>query len=199
MEYGSRLRFALLALGGILLLVLSIWGITSIAHHLIGGSTPKTTTVKKTDLAEYNTSSSYIRIAVDGPIIANEQHVSYQIEVGQNYRDLKIFSGYNKTLVNEVQLSNDSTAYINLLKALKLANFTSKNTTYGNDEVGYCATGDRHIYELVDRGSDVLRSWNTSCDVSIGTFAGSGPSVRALMQKQIPDFEKLTRTLSLSS
>lgn len=198
MEYGSRLRFALLAIGGILLLVLSIWGVTSIARHLFGGtSAPKTSLVKKTDLADYDTSSSYIRVTVDGPIIADEDHVSYQIEVGQNYRDMKIFSGYDKKLVDEVRYSNNSTAYINLLKALKLTSFTAKNPAYGNDEVGYCATGNRHIYELIDHSKDVIRSWNTSCDASIGTFAGAGPSVRYLLQKQIPDFQKLTRDLQL--
>lgn len=198
MEYGSRLRFALLTIGGILLLVLSIWGVTSLARRVIGGDdTKKTTQTKKIDLATYNKESSFIRLTVKGPVVASEKYQSYQIEVGQNYRELKIFKGYNGETATEQRYSNDSTAYEALLKSLKRYNFTSKKSDFGNDETGYCATGKRYIYELFDHGNLVQRTWNTSCGTTTGTFNGSGTSSRSLLKKQIPEFTKLTEKLSI--
>lgn len=195
MEYGSRLRFALFALGGILLLVLSIWGITSLAHRVIVGEPDTKSTVKKINLADYNKPSSFLRVTVQGPIVATENHKSYQIDVGQNFRDLKIFSGYNKTVVSEKQFSNDSAAYQSFLKGLKQVNFTAKNNSYGPDETGYCPSGQRFVYELFDKGETVSHAWYTTC--GFGTYLGFGQSTRSLFRAQIPDFDALTSSLQL--
>ena len=198
MEYGSRLRFAFIVFGGILLLVLSIWGVTSVARRVIGTDDSKTTsTVKKTDLATYNKDSSFLRLTVEGPVVAAEKYQSYQIEVGQNYREIKIFSGYDKKVVSEQRYTNDSNAYEAFLKSLKQYRFTSKQDGYGDDETGYCPNGRRHVYELIDKSKNVMRTWNTSCGTGIGTFTGSGSNIRSLFKKQIPDFAKLTEKVSI--
>lgn len=199
MEYGSRLRFALITIGGIVLLILSIWGITSLARRVIGTKpSTSTSTVKKTDLATYNKDSSFVRVTVKGPIVANEKFQSYQIEVGQNYRDFKIFTGYNNQVVVEERLSNDKVAYDNFLKSLKQYSYTSKTDEYSADETGQCATGKRYIYELFDNSKTLQRTWDVSCNNSVGTFTGSGISVRSLFKKQIPNFTKLATDSKLT-
>ncbi len=198
MEYGSRLRFALFAIGGILLLVLSIWGITSIAKRVIGG--PTTTTknaVKQVDLAEYVKPDTFVRLTVEGPVVASEKYESYEIDVSQDYRELKIFSGYTKTVASDIRFDNNNNSYESFMLSLKQARFVNKNKLYGPDETGYCATGNRYVYELYDQDQQKIHTWNTSCSNSIGSFAGLGTSVRSLFRAQIPDFNKLAQKISI--
>jgi Na+-transporting methylmalonyl-CoA/oxaloacetate decarboxylase gamma subunit len=197
MEYGSRLRFALVVFGGILLLVLSIWGVTSVARRVIGTEDKTSETVKKVNLNDYNKGSSFVRVTVEGPIVASEKYRTYQIEVGQTFRDIKVMSGYEKKVIAEKHYTNDKKAYEAFLKALKFANFTAKNEDFGGDQTGYCATGNRYVYELFDGGESLQHTWNTSCNNSTGNFSGSGPTVRSLFKKQIPDFTEVTKGLNI--
>ena len=200
MEYGSRARYALFAVGGLILLILSIWGLTSLARRVIRGDSNKPEAiVKQTDLKDFNKKSSFVRVSVEGPVVANEKFQSYQIDVGQDYRELKVFNGYDKKVVAEKRYTNNSDAFDMFLKALKLANFTSQSTkTYGDDESGYCATGNRYVYQLFDAGEQIEKAWGVSCGASIGTFTGNGPAVRSLFKSQIPDFAEVMEAQRVS-
>jgi len=199
MEYGSRIRFISFIVGGLLLLVLSLWGITALARNLIGsGSKDATTQVKKIDLAEYTKPSTFVRLTLEGPIVSNEKYQSYQIEVGQDYREIKIFSGYNKTVISQQRYTNNATAYEAFLKSLKQANYTSTVKGASDNETGYCATGNRYVYELYEGTTQKLRTWSSTCTGTVtSTFAGLSTTVRTLFKKQIPDIDKLTAKISL--
>ena len=194
MEYGSRLRFALVTIGAIILLILSIWGITSIARNLLGGNKSTSSTVKQINLDDYTNSGSAFSYTAQGPIVADENFQSYQITVTQNYRELKIFKGYNKTLVSNQHFGNNNEAYTNFIKALAHANFTSKNKN-SEDEKGACASGDRFIYQMTSDNQDVVRSWGSTCGGS-GNYTGLGGATRLLFKAQIPDINNLTQDFS---
>jgi hypothetical protein len=199
MEYGSRLRFALLTIGGIVLLILSVWGVTSIAKRILGGeSKPTTSTKQQIFLDDYARPNTVVKLTVEGPIVADEKFVSYEIDVAQNYRQIKTFKGYNKTLVDNKYYNNNNEAYVNFLKALRRYNFTAKTKSTSEDEKGTCATGNRYIYQLTDQdtNTDTIRSWNTSCG-TVGSFAGLGSSIRSLFRAQIPDYDEITKTIQI--
>ena len=90
MEYGSRIRFVLFTILGILFLILSAWGIIAIARNVFGTSNKnEASKVQKIDLADFARASTAVRLRVEGPIVGNEQFVSYEIEVSQNFRKMK--------------------------------------------------------------------------------------------------------------
>jgi len=84
-------------------------------------------------------------------------------------------------------------------RALDLAGFTKGDAKSTNtNERGYCPTGDRYIFEIVNGASDAQRYWSTSCRNS-GTFKGNVAQVKQLFIAQIPpvDFAKETAGLHL--
>ncbi len=185
MEYGSRLRFALVVIGAIILLIVSVWGVTSIARRLLNGEPQTGGTTQQVALDQYVRPGTYVRLTAEGPIVADENFRSYQIDIAQDHREIKIFKGYNRNLVDTKYFDNNPEAYVNFLKALSKANFTSYSKTASDDRQGACANGRRYTYELYDQGSDVVRSWGSSCS-GIGNFTGQGTAVRSLFRTQIP-------------
>lgn len=195
MEYGSRIRFAIISIIVIILVVLGIWGVMSLVKRVIGaGTSTKTdTTVQKIDLNDYDKDSTVAKVTVAGPIVANEKFVSYQIEIGQNYREMKVYRGYTGSVIAEKRYDNNAPAYTEFLKALKKVNFASKMHSASEDERGVCATGYRYTYELKDLDEQVIRSWNSSC--GSGSYGGVGLNTRLLFKAQIPDYSELTKNL----
>lgn len=198
MEFGSRVRFAAFTVVGIIVLILAFWGISSALHNIFSGSSKSNAPVAQSiKLDDYIKPSVFVRITVQGPVVANEQYDSYQIEVGQNYRTLKTFNGYTNTITSQKDLTNNQTAFTTFMKALKRYNFTSKIKGSGDDETGFCAVGNRYIYEIYDANVQKFRSWGSSCSNTTGTSTASGSSVRALFQKQIPDVDKLLEKVNI--
>lgn len=191
MEYGSRLRFILFAVIAIIVLVLSSWGIISIARNILSGSNANLPEEKKIVLADYARPNTSVKLTVEGPIVADENFVSYEIEVGQDFRRLTVFKGYGKTVVLQKSFDNNDVSYEAFMKALGKAGYTSKNRAVTTDERGSCAAGNRHVYELKDFEEQVQRLWGTSCATRDGSFAGSASAVRALYKAQIPEFTTL--------
>jgi hypothetical protein len=194
MEYGSRLRFVLLTIGAILLLVLSAWGIASIARNLINGPDKKTSQTEKINLTDYTRPNTSVKITVEGPIVADENFESYEIEVGQNFRRITVYKGYGKTVVLQKSYDNNDVAFESFMKALAKAGFTNSNSsTATEDERGSCATGKRYVYELKDFDEQVSRLWNTTCSTKIGTLTGGGQAIRSLFKAQIPEYQEFAK------
>ena len=197
MEYGPRIRFILFSIAAVLLLVLSAWGIVSIAHRVFRSNKTIATQSQKINLDEYARGGTNTRITVSGPIVADEKFVSYQIDISANKRELKTFRGYERKIVDDKIYTNNSVAYSDFLKALTRLNFTTKLKDRGEDEHGYCATGSRYTYELYDVDEQILRSWSVSCGNTIGSYGGPGPATRALFKTQIPDYTKTIEVVGL--
>jgi len=148
------------------------------------------------NLLDYATSSTVVRVFVDGPVNADSLHQSYRITVGRDANVIEIMQGYKNEVVSAQTYSNNSDAYANFLRALQLLNFTKGNPDPKlTDMRGFCPNGDRFSYEIEASGREVQHYWNTSCGG--GNFRGSSAQVRSLFQRQIPDFNKLTAGLQL--
>ena len=127
MEFASRIRWFLLVITVIILLVLVGWFMFSIARSLFSGTTSNDEVVVSQE-ERYNVlGTNTAKLIVDGPIVANEDHRSYEIAVSERVVTMKVFSHYGDELMNEVAYKNSSKAYDSFLEALdKLGNRQAK-------------------------------------------------------------------------
>jgi hypothetical protein len=155
----------------------------------------------KTSLVDYANTAVQMRLTVDGPIVADQEHNVYRITVGRDETTIETFKGYESTLINFQHYDNNPVGYANFLRALDVAGYTKGITGPGaqKDERGICAIGDRYVMEINNGSSRRMqRFWSTNCRGQ-GTFKGNAQEVRRLFRVQIPpaDMSKLTGSLNL--
>lgn len=160
-----------------------------------GGSEPQHL---QNDLAAYATTSTVVRMTIDNPIQAPETHREVQITVGRDTADFTLFRGYERDVMEHKTYPMSVTAFRAFLQALK---FSGKYTE-GNDdpslkdETGYCALGNRYVFEIIDENGKVLQHyWDTTCGVK--TFRGDADTVEELFTTQIPDYDTLIGDVEL--
>ena len=186
MSYLKQILAVLIGLGLIVLVfVMVIKGFSS------GSSNP----ASKVDLVSYANTQAVAQLTVDGPIVDQANHNSARISVSQTETQIEIMQGYDGKIVSSQTFPNTTASYAVFLQSLARLNFT-KGTTTPYDERGYCATGERYIYQLEQGDKNILRYWSTSCGQ--GTFGGTRDAVRTLFEAQIPNDVLATVTANVS-
>lgn len=148
-------------------------------------------------LVNYASTSTVVQMTIDGQITADQNHQELQIIVGQSSAKLNIYQGYEKSLVNTISYPNNQLDYADFLRALDLYGYTKGDSNSAlSDYRGYCATGDRYIFEIVKANTDVERYWTTSCG-GTHTFNGQTSEVLSLFEAQIPNYQTLTSNVKL--
>lgn len=149
-------------------------------------------------LADYASTDAVVRLSIDGPINANENHNAIRITVGQTDVTYQQIQGYEGTVVNQQVNANNQSAYSNFLYALGHVGFTQgDNSKALANEKGRCPLGRRYVFELIDgNGHDIQRYWATSCG-GTGTYKGLLNSTIQLFQLQVPNYNNLTTNVSL--
>jgi hypothetical protein len=155
--------------------------------------------VKPLTLVDYfSRDTAQVRYTVSGPTVADEYHNAITISVGKVRRSVEAFRTYAETPAFTQEFDNNQPAFEDFMRAIQNAGFTAAKTRAGNPtEVGLCPTGQRYVFELIDNGKTVLRTWATSCG-DAGTFNGSPATIRSLFQAQIPGYAKLVNGISLN-
>lgn len=188
--YMRRILAVLIGIGVIVLLFVLI------VRGFSGGNNQ--TPIKQTRLSDFAGTDAVAQLYIDGPVVLDQDHRAIKILVSRDQTEIDIIQGYEGTVINQQVYPNNVAAFAVFLKALDHLNFTKGNTNPSlRDEQGYCASGDRYVYQLSNNGDDVLRFWSTSCGQ--GTFGGNRPAVRDLFRNQIPqkDFYNLTSGIPL--
>jgi hypothetical protein len=163
-----------------------------------GGGTKKTAITPET-LLSYSNTSAQVRATIDGPINSNQQHQSVQITVDQNNVTYDQLTGYEGQVVNQQTFSSNQPAFAVFLHALNVAGYTEGNNSPSlSDERGYCATGDRYIFEVINNGKDVSRFWSTSCG-NPRSYNGDLGLTLTLFEAQVPNFSNLTQNLQVTN
>ena len=176
--------------GLIISLCLVILALFLLFHHTNKANVPKTTV----PLYNYANTGSEVRLTIDGPINANQDHQQVQITVNQNVVTFDQYQGYDGTVVNQQQFANTESAYTAFLYALSLNGFTDGNTSSAlSNEQGHCALGDRYTLELIQGGGDLERFWATSCPNVIKSFEGNLPLMLTLFEAQVPNYQTLVQ------
>lgn len=176
----------------VLIVLVFILVLRGFSHH---GSKVKEQVV----LSQYTNSSMQLQYTVDGPIVAEQDHVGYRITVDRSQVRIDTYKGYQNTITQSKTYENNQQSFDEFVSALDLAGFANGDVNAKTtDEKGQCATGDRFIYEVIGNGSAPSeRFWSTSCKQ--GNFKGNAVNVRQLFQKQIPgtDYGQLTGPLGV--
>ncbi len=162
-----------------------------------GGGSPNTSTSPQT-LPQYaNNSTTDVRWTVDGPINSPQAHRQIQITVSQNQIEADVLQGYNGSVLRSKTYVNNPTSYAVLLHALFIDGYTKGNTAASvSDERGYCAGGDRFIYQVESNDkSHNQRFWYTTCGQ--GSYKGNVQLTNDLFKAQVPDYDSLTGDIPL--
>jgi hypothetical protein len=138
-------------------------------------------------------------MTVRGPIIADEEFNSYQIEIGPAGRRITTYKGYADQVIDTEQLGNTMRGYEEFVYALNRVGFTKERQIDDtlDDVRGICASGRLYTFEILQAGSVVKQLWMASCRDAGGSFAGNAVQSRDLFLKQIPDSSDRLRSLNL--
>jgi len=148
-------------------------------------SKPKAPT---TALVSYADTSREVQMTVVGAISADQTHNEIRITVGRSRTTMQIIQGYNGQRLKSQSYDNNESSYAEFLRALDLNGYTRgvKNPDLEDDR-GFCATGKRYSFDIID-GADVKQHyWTTTCS-GRGNFKGNRPQIEALFDRQVPDY-----------
>lgn len=145
-------------------------------------------------LVDYASSTAVVRYTIDGRVNADQDHNRVRVTVGRDQILFEHIQGYEGRTVRTQTYPSNQQAYATFLRSIDQANFTVGSEEVDDDERGYCPNGRRYIYEVVDGADQVQRWWSTSCGTDIGSYQGGNASViRTLFQRQVPEWNDLTR------
>ncbi|MBC7746474.1 hypothetical protein H7Y40_00640 [Pedobacter sp.] len=144
-----------------------------------------------------------VRMTVNGPIVANENRQSYQIDVGLDSRTLQGFQGYDLTVAASSSLNNNRQAYTQFVYALSRADYGKERrlSDADADDRGVCATGKVYTFEILDNGRSVSQLWAASCSNTKGTLAATSTqvkSIKSLFDLQIPNLRTALGPIDLN-
>lgn len=140
-----------------------------------------------------------VRMNVRGPIVANENFNSYQIEVEPTSRRLTTYVGYHHQTIDNLEFSNNTKAYEEFVYALARANMMQGEELTGeeDDTRGICSDGLLYEFSVLQGTSVVKRLWTSTCDGSPGSFDASVKQVSELFLDQIPNSEEALEEIDL--
>ncbi|MEO8785009.1 MAG: hypothetical protein ABI221_01665 [Candidatus Saccharimonadales bacterium] len=187
------MRYLLATLGFVLLIVVIIVLLTSSGSHKVTTSGGKTIKL----MSFVTKPNAQIRYTIDGPINASESHRSVQISISPTSRNLTVLQGYQGSALVNQSYPNNQQSYSDFLAALMQVNFTAERSVSSSlSRQSVCPLGNRSRFEIIDGTKDVMDLWTASC--SSGSFAGNIPQTTNLFRTQIPDYDKLTSTVSVT-
>jgi hypothetical protein len=178
-------RIYLGALAGIIIVLVLI--------ALAAGSVKSQSVKPSTDLnlMDYVQTDVEVRLTVERPVEADEDHKSTQATVSRNSRTVAVYKTYNSQLLGGQNYENNQAAFTEFMAALDRAGFTRQNPSSQESEAGYCPTGTRYVYELVQDQKVISHLWSDSCGDPQRTFMGNGVLVRQIIQSQIPNYSRV--------
>jgi hypothetical protein len=150
-------------------------------------------------LASYANTATQVEVTEDGPINADQSHNELDMTVGSSVNQINVEQGYQGTIIRSGNYANNTAAYTEFLNALQLAGFNLGETgsKVNSNPSGYCATGSRYTYEIINSDGSVIQNfWSTSCDDS-GTYKGNAAAVMGLFIAQFPDYSSITENADL--
>ncbi len=161
-----------------------------------GGGKSKVPNTTKT-LTDYATSDAEVSMTIAGPINAVSEHQELRVIVDRNNVTYQQMTGYDGEVVSTQVFANTESAYDAFLHALQHAGFTRGNNAKAlQDDVGFCSTGQRYIFELTQNGDNLQRYWATNCG-GTKTYLGSLNLTLTLFQAQVPGYSNLTANTQL--
>lgn len=184
----------------IVIIVIAVAAIVSLARIVFfsDSSTPAVVDESRTALLSTSAGRS-VSMTVRGPIVADEEFHSYQIDISPNNRSIKTYTGYLGAVVASNSLTNSVSAYEQFVYALDKADLAKGIELEGdrNDVRGVCATGRVYEFSILNNGQSVKKLWTSTCKGSTGSLKASVTQLTSLFVNQIPDADKLIKKVDL--
>ena len=141
-----------------------------------------------------------VKMAVRGPIVAQENFRSYTVEVSSTYRKLITYKGYLDEVIKEVNLGNNSESYTQFVNALNKANMMKGVAFSGaaDDLAGVCATGHLYDFSILKDDNVQKHLWTTTCTGSKGSLLANNKQLQNLFISQVPGNEQIVRDLGIN-
>jgi len=148
-------------------------------------------------LNSYAYTDAEVRLVLDGPINADENHQTIDITVDSLDATYTQTQGYDGTVVNSQTFPNTQNSYYAFLTALMQEDYTAGTSLTGfNSDTGLCPLGDRYNFEIIQNGQMLQNYWSTTCG-GVATFKGNIPSTLDLFEAQIPNYDSLSASVAL--
>jgi hypothetical protein len=161
-----------------------------------GGGKSKVPATAKS-LTSYAATDAEVSMTIDGPVNAASEHEQVRVTVNRDNVTYQHIKGYDGQVVDTQIFANTENSYDVFLHALLHAGFTKGDSNKAlQDERGYCATGDRYIFELNQDNDNLERYWASSCG-SPKTYLGALNLTLTLFQAQVPGYQNLTSGIQL--
>jgi hypothetical protein len=191
--YRGYLRYFIgffVTIGLIIVLIVLLFG---------GGGDKKTSDTPEAPktLSSIADTDAQVRMTIAGAVRSNQEYTEVQVTVDRNSANLDIISGFEGNVVDSQNFASNQPAYETFLRALTHAGYMlgekgAKGKLYADDR-GYCPTGQRYIFEIIENGKTVQRYWSSSCGKSAPkTYLGTTSLTITLFQRQIPEYNTLT-------
>lgn len=185
------LRFLIYILIGLLCLLVLYTGYKGLRNTLRPTRSSQEVP-KSVKLSDYANNGSQMRYVTTGPVVANQNFRKTTIIVSSSQAVIEITKGYESAPTLSRAFASNQTAFNNFIAALNSNGFTlTKAAAPGASREGSCASSNKFSYQIYSNGGYVQDTWNNSCNVTQGTFAGSTSAMQSLFQAQIPDYNTI--------
>lgn len=185
-----RYFFAFLATVGLIIIVIVL-----LLSGGGGGGNKTAKTVSKKRLVDYANTNAVVSVTTEGVINANSIHEQVKLSVDRDQTKFEHFKGYGGNVVFSQTSANTTNAYSAFLSALQKAGFTNGAKDKIN-MAGYCALGNRYIFEITQDGQTIQSYWSSTCG-SPETYLGDVSRTLNLFKLQFPDYSELMQDVTL--
>jgi hypothetical protein len=183
----------------VIVMIVAIFTVVAIGRALLNRNSSKPVDDRVSRALVNSDADHSVRMTVRGPIIADENFNSYQIEVSPIGRRMTTYKGYRDEVIEDTRLRNNTNAYVEFVHALSRMNFTKEIelSEEQNDVRGICPEGRLYTFEVLQAQSVIKEFWISSCRNVKGSFGGEAVKSRDLFLKQIPESSAMLRDLNL--
>jgi hypothetical protein len=185
----------------VVIIIIAIIALISAARAIFfSGSSTNQKVVDTTEQSLLSTAvSSSVSMSVRGPIVADEDFNSYRIVISSTSREITTYSGYLGVVVGQQTLGNNTAAYEQFVNALNLAKMSAGNqpSDGASDVRGVCAVGRLTEFSILNNNMPIETLWTSTCSGSQGTLRANSAQLSNLFTTQIPEAQKLIRSVSL--
>lgn len=198
MQRGKLTRLIPIALV-LIVVIVAIAAMISFGRSIFGGGDDPIATDVSRDALLNSSANRGVRMIVRGPIVADEDFRSYQINVTSSQRNLTTYRGYLEQPIDRSVLDNNIPAYEEFINALDKADLVRGDAFEGEDDntQGVCATDNVYEFEVYNGSNVVKRLWTSTCRGARGSLEADRRQLVELFHRQIPDSQSLLRDLSI--
>ncbi|HEY1644916.1 MAG TPA: hypothetical protein VGF75_00845 [Candidatus Saccharimonadales bacterium] len=161
-----------------------------------GGGGKKTIAPTEPSLVSYADTNAVVKLVVDGPVVAPEDHNSVDVSVSQNSASVEVFQGYNGEVIASKTYNNTENSFKNFLYSLYYAGYSKGGTSPYTSDIGLCSTGRTYDLYLTNNGQTLQHYWQTDCS-GPKTFDGNLGLTITLFEKQIPNISNIIANANL--